>query len=71
MIARMEKLGVGVIGDIEDTPEQIFEQVKALTDSEAASTKKAKQIMELIEFEELRGDKEIDYWIRYNMRFGS
>ena len=27
--------------------------------------------MELLEFEELRGDKDIDYWIKYNMRFGN
>ena len=26
--------------------------------------------MELLEFEELRGDKDVDYWIKYNMRFG-
>ena len=32
---------------------------------------KARKLMEIIEYEELRGDKELNYWIRYNMRFGS
>ena len=41
-----------------------------MADSEASELIKARQVMELIEFEELRGDKEIDYWIKYNMRFG-
>ena len=26
--------------------------------------------MQRIEYQELRGDKDLDYWIRYNMRFG-
>lgn len=27
--------------------------------------------MELLEFEEKRGDKDINYWIKYNMKFGN
>ena len=26
---------------------------------------------ELLEFEELRGDKDINYWINYNIKFGN
>ena len=42
-----------------------------MANSEADEVIKAKQVMQLIEFEELRGDKEMDYWIRYNIRFGA
>ena len=42
-----------------------------MTVEDASELKKAKTAMEIFEFEELRGDKDTDYWIKYNMRFGS
>ena len=33
-------------------------------------TIKAKKMKEKLEFEEIRGDKDMNYWIKYNRRFG-
>ena len=67
---RLDIGGLGRAGASLKTPENIYEAIQDMADGESQELRNVREVMERIEYQELRGDKDLDYWIRYNMRFG-
>ena len=50
--------------------EKIAQQIKELTEPDSPEAFKAKQVMELLDFEETHGNRDLIHWIKYVIKFG-
>ena len=71
MMHRLNRLGGGRILDLTASVEDIRIRTEVILWWREGCRYYATQLKLLIEFEEERGDKDMEYWVKYNIRFGN
>ena len=68
----MKRFGVAKFGYVDRTPLEIYEQIDDMLFSEDAefAREQAELVKEMMEFEELRGDRDMIDTIKYTIKFG-
>ena len=71
LCVRMEHFGVGRVGRPIEPKTKIYKQIQEIISEDSLELANAKRAMKLLEFEERRKDKDMHYWIKYTIRFGT